>query len=399
MSYWLREAPFQTLGATTELPARVDTVVIGGGITGASAAYWLRHLGLDVVLLEARGLAGGATGRNGGHLVSGPAVDLAEAVRRYGLEPALDLYRFTLNTVEAIRAFVGEHYIECDLDLQGTAFLALDADELRGLSESADLMARHGLPVVWWDAAQCAARTQTDAFLGGYLNPAAGKLWPARLVFGIAEQAQALGARIHTQTPVEAVTREGSRLRVVTARGAALADRVIYAANAWTRRLLPELAATIVPVRGQVILTDPIALTLPFGLVTDHGHIYCVQRPDGRLVLGGQRNRSATQEIGIDDDGSLNPDVGAALREFLPQRFPKLAPAGVQQEWTGIMAWSPDLNPLIGPLPGRPGEFLAAGYSGHGMPIAFTAGRLLAEMAAGRTPDGYLDLFRPDRFV
>jgi gamma-glutamylputrescine oxidase len=398
MSDWLQAAPYQAHGAASPLPARTQAAVIGGGITGASAAYWLRRLGIEVTLLEARGLAGGATGRNGGHLVAGPAVDFAEAIGRYGLEPALALYRFTLDTIEAIRAFVQAHHIECDLSLLGTACLALDSTELDSLSESAELMSRHGLPLTWWSAAECAAQTHTGAFLGGFLNPAAGKLWPARLVFGIAEQALALGARLHTQTPVQAVEREGGRLRVVTARGTIEAEQVIYAANAWTRRLLPGLAETIVPVRGQVILTDPAPSALPFGLVTDHGHIYCVQRPDGRLVLGGQRNRSSTLEIGVDDDTRLNPDVGAALRDFLPRHFPGWPRLGVQQEWTGIMAWTPDLNPMIGPLPGRPGEYLAAGYSGHGMPIAFTAGKMLAEMAAGRTPDQYLDIFRPDRF-
>ena len=398
MSFWLTGAPFQDYGAKAELPARAQAVVIGGGITGLSAAYWLRRSGIEVTLLEARGLSGGATGRNGGHIVSGPAVDFAEAVRRYGLETALAIYRFTLQTIDAIQTFVAEHHLECDLALNGTAFVALEDKELRALADSAGLLAKHGLPVVWWDAAACARQTHSDSFLGGFLNPAAGQLWPARLVFGIAGQALRLGAEIRTQTPVQGVERRGGCLVVSTRRGAVQAEQVLYATNGWTRRLLPELAQTIVPVRGQVILTDPGPPLLSFGLVTDFGYVYCIQRPDGRFVLGGLRNKAAALEVGIDDDSSLNPVISAGLRDFLPRHFPALHGLGTQQEWAGIMAWSPDLNPLIGPLPDRPGEYIAAGYSGHGMPIAFSAGKAAAEMMAGRTPELFVDAFRAERF-
>jgi gamma-glutamylputrescine oxidase len=398
MSFWLQNAPYQDYQSTPTLPAHTHTVIIGGGITGVSAAYWLRRYGVEVTLLEARGLAGGATGRNGGHIVSGPAVEYGEALRRYGPHTARALYQFTLDTIAAIQAFIQENNVECDLSLAGTVILALTAEEKSALEQTARHLESHALPFAWWDAADCAARTHSPSFQGGLFNPQGGQLWPAKLVFGIAEQALKLGANIYTQTQALSVKRDSNGLSVETSRGTLQAESVIYATNAWTRKLLPELDSILTPVRGQVILTAPAPALWPFGLVTDFGYEYFIQRPDGRIILGGMRPRSSTQELGVDDDSTIHPQVSQGLREFLPQHFPALKNIAIEQEWTGIMGWTPDLNPLVGPLPNRPHEYIAAGYSGHGMPITFGAGQSLAKLIANQ-PTSILEAFSPARYL
>lgn len=397
MSYWLDHAPTQFIRTTPELPTRTQVVVIGGGITGASTAYWLRQYGVEVTLIERRGLSGGATGRNGGHLVSGPADNFSAVVRRCGPEAAKAIYQFTFDTISDIQAFVTEHQIECGLQMNGTATLALQADELPQLEETANDLAKYGLPVVWWDAATCAERTHSDSFIGGLFNPQAGQLWPAKLVIGVAQAAERLGANLQTETDVLEVTRNGLGFEVKTNRGAVQAEAVVYATNAWTRSLLPQLNEIIVPVRGQVIVTEPAPHQWNFGLVTNHGYEYCTQRPGDRIVLGGMRWRSPTLEVNCEDDGSLNVEVSTGLREFLPRHFPALQDIKVDQEWAGIMAFTPDHNPLVGPLPGRPNEYIAAGYSGHGMPITFGAGKMVAGLIAGRETE-LVETFLPERF-
>lgn len=398
MSYWLTAAPYQDFRSTPQLPERTQAVVIGGGLTGVSAAYWLRHFGVAVTLLEARGLSGGATGRNGGHIVSGAAVDYAEAVKRYGAESARAIYQFTLATIAALQKFVGDHQIECGLRLNGTAVLALDETEMAGLEETAQHLSVNALPFEWWDTATCAERTHSASFKAGLFNPNAGQLWPAKLVFGLAEHALRLGANIQTQTSVVEVERAGNQFVIQTNRGPIRTDSVVYATNAWTQHLIPQLAKVIVPVRGQVLITEPAPRLWPFGLVTNHGYEYFTQRPDDRIVLGGMRWKSATQEINIEDDSTLHPEVSRGLHEFLPSHFPDLQTIEVEQEWTGLMAWTPDLNPLIGPLPKRPGEYIAAGYSGHGMPFTFSAGKIMAELIALGKSDLMLESFLPQRF-
>lgn len=398
MSYWLTNAPYQNFHSTPELPRYSEAVVIGGGITGLSTAYWLRKYGIEVALLEARGLAGGATGRNGGQIVSGPAVNFAESLRRYGPENSKAIYQFTLDTITALEKFIQDNRLACDLSLQGTVTLALTEEEEHLLEESARLLAEYNLPQAWWSATECQTRTGSTSFKAGLFNPRGGQLWPARLVFGLAEQAQKQWARIYTQTQVQSVRREADRLFVECAEGTIETKHVVYATNAWTRKLIPELNRTITPVRGQVIITAPAPRLWPFGMVADYGYEYWIQRPDGRIVLGGMRTRSDSLEIDVEDDSTVHPAVSQGLREFLPKHFPTLQKIPVEQEWTGIMGWSPDLNPLVGPVPRRPGEYIAAGYSGHGMPIAFGAGQQIAGLIAGQ-PVKLVEAFAPDRYL
>jgi glycine/D-amino acid oxidase-like deaminating enzyme len=112
------------------------------------------------------------------------------------------------------------------------------------------------------------------------------------------------------------------------------------------------------------------------------------------------RNITPDQEYNNADPRTLNPTVSAALRAYLPKHFPGIksisppdkegeiaadsaSKVAVESEWIGIMGFTPDRNPLVGALTTRPGEFIAAGYTGHGMPVAYLAGRNIAEMICG----------------
>jgi glycine/D-amino acid oxidase-like deaminating enzyme len=299
-----------------------------------------------------------------------------------------------------VAAFVAAHKVECDLRFGGSVSLALTPEELRQVEATAEALAAMGVPVEAWDRAACAARTQSPSFLGGVLRRTAGQLWPARLVFAIARQALSRGAAIHTRTAVLGVERERGGLIVRTDRGDVRARAVVHATNAWARHLLPALEGVVVPVRGQVIVTEPAAPLWPFGLSTNFGYEYWMQRPDGRVVLGGMRWLTPTQEVGTDDDTVLDERVSAGLRAFLPAHFPALRDVRVEREWTGVMGFTPDRAPLVGPVPGSPGEYVAAGFHGHGMPMAFTAAKAVAEMAAGRMPEDFVpEAFLPARFL
>jgi glycine/D-amino acid oxidase-like deaminating enzyme len=398
--FWLPTASGLALRTAPALPARADVVVVGGGLAGASTAYWLARLGRSPLVLERRGIAGGATGRNGGHIAPGTAERFALARARHGEPGARAIWDFSHRCAEAVRALVAEHRIDCELRVTGSVSLALSPDELAPVRDTAETLAALGAPVEYWDAAACAARTGSDRFLGGVLRRSAGQLWPARLTLGIVEQAVRLGAAVQTGTAVRAVERRHGAFTVRTDRGDVAAGHVVHATNAWARELLPALDGLVVPVRGQVIVTEPGPAMWPFGLSTNHGFEYWLQRPDGRIVLGGMRWLTPTQEVGADDDTVIEPTVSRGLRAFLPGHFPALAGLGVEREWTGIMAFTPDRAPLVGPWPGAPGQHVVLGFNGHGMPMAFLAGRAVAETIARGRPDVSVpDAFRPARLV
>ena len=397
-SFWLDRAGSWQPPDPGVLPARADVVVIGGGMTGLRAAQRAAVLGAHVVLLEQRALVGGATGRNGGHVVAGPADSTAETVRLLGMPAAREIWDFTLHTINAMREFVAAESVECDLRFAGTARLAFVEKELAGFEADAALLQTLGIAAQPWSRAECATRTHSDAFIGGLFYPHGGQLWPAKLARAVAAAAARAGARLHSGVQVHAVTADGAMLQVQTSAGALQARAVIHASNGWARRLLPELHNVLVPVIGQVLATAPAAHMWDFGLVANDGYEYWRQLPDGRIVLGGMRWRSATMGRDCDDDTQLDAETSAALRAFLPAHFDALAALAVEYEWSGVMCYTPDAQPLVGALPGRPGEYIAAGYTGHGMPLAFMAGCCVAELALGAPPTITANAFSPKRF-
>jgi len=397
-SFWLNTLPNKNFRTAENLPSQTDVVIIGGGISGTSTAYWLSRNGVDVTLLEQRGISGGATGRNGGHLNPRMTSNFSATLKKHGVETALKILSFAHQNTEALKTFAIEHDVSCDLSFSGLVWLALSPEELTCVLESASALTQHGLVGEYWDAEKCAELMHSESFLGGIFYADAGQLWPAKLVIQMATVAVSQGANLQTQTKVSQVDREGSYFIVKTNRGQIKAHHVVYATNAWASELLPFLKDLIVPVRGQVLVTAPISPIWNFGFSTNFGYEYCQQRPDGRIVLGGMRWLSQTSEIGIIDDTAINPVISSGLRGFLPQHFPTLQTLQVEQEWTGILGFSKDNNPLIGALPHRLGEYIIAGFSGHGMAMTFSAGKTVAEMIMGRMTEPWVDVFDPSRF-
>ncbi|MDB9513159.1 FAD-dependent oxidoreductase [Kamptonema animale CS-326] len=395
-SYWLTNLPYQDLHTTPELPTQTDIVVIGGGITGVSTAYWLTKHGLNVTLLEQRGISGGATGRNGGHFNPRTKKNFAVALKEYGTETALAILDYVQKNAAAIKQFVADHQVDCDLSIRGMVTLALDPDELEAVQSAASALARYGVSGEYWNSEQCAEKIHSPDFLGGVFFPDVGQLWPAKLVVAIARECLKQGTNIQTQTEVHQVERASGKIIVKTNRGSIAAQNVVYATNAWTKHLLPFLKDIIIPVRGQMLVTEPAPPMWDFSFSTTFE--YCIQRPDRRIFLGGMRWKSPTGEIDTDDDSTIHPAVSQGLKEFLSDRFPDLRDLKVEQEWTGIMAFSKDHNPLIGQVPNRPGEYMAAGFTGNGMVMSFLAGLAVTEMILGRSPEVFVKAFEPSRF-
>ncbi|MBD0269485.1 MAG: FAD-binding oxidoreductase [Cyanobacteria bacterium Co-bin8] len=396
-SFWLANLELPPLPDSQDLPTSSDVVVIGGGLTGVSTAYWLSSLGIQTTLLERGNLSSGATGRNGGHVVIGPNQNFGESVQNVGLEETLALWAFTQQSTELMRQFVEDHNILCDLHFNQWVTLALTPEQASALQENYRLMTAHNLAIDLWNKAEVAKQTHSSVFQAALVEPQHAQTWPAKLVLGMAQVASQKGATICPATHVEAVERHSGGFTLQTSRGAIQTQSVVYATNAFTHHLLPNLKGIITPVRGQVIATEPVPRLWDFDWLANDGYEYAIQRPDGRIVFGGMRWRSPTREIGTEDATVVEPNVSKGLRGFLCEAFAPLRDAKIEYEWTGIMGYTPDENPLIGELPGQPGEFLAAGYTGHGMSIGFLAGKALAEMIAGQPQTPIPKAYRSDR--
>ena len=347
------------------LPLRADVVVVGGGISGTSLAYWLGKGGANVLLLERARLAAGASGRNAGFLLAGVASNYADAVSKHGRGLAAEVWAFTLENnrrlAELLEGRAGWRG-------GGSWTVAASPEEAVALQNSAQLLREDGLPGDWVPAAGV-----PGPGLGGLLNPADGELHPVELVDLLADTATAIVAE---GTEVIRIEPSGSGVRVQTAVGEVAAGAVVLATNGYTRQLLPGIA--IHPVRGQMLATDAAQPLSERPIYTEQGFVYWRQLVDRRVLVGGFRHRAVAEEIGYEERPT--PAVQRHLDAYLSTLGVR---SQVTHRWAGVMGFTPDGLPLVGAVPGAAGVYLCAGYSGHGMGFAFNCARLLTDSILG----------------
>ena len=399
-SYWHATLEQPAL-PTTALPAVAETVVLGAGIHGAAAAYWLARAGMAPLLIDRAGPAAGATGHNGGLCVTGTAEAYPDAIARLGHADARAIWALSAEGFALLQAIVAEEQIACDLRPGGTLNLALGEAHLAGFRRSIAALAADDFHQELLDRPAVEALLGLPLgpeILGGKYNPHAATLHSARLVYGLLAAAVRHGARLCWGAEATGIAADAAGVRLQTSQGALSAGAVVVALNAWSGDLLPFLKGVITPVRGQALSTAPFAPTLPCGFgasLTPTGE-YGQQTATGALIFGGCRAAAPGGDISVRDT-QPSDEVQAALDAGLTRLFPTLAGVPVARRWAGLMGFTPDYIPVAGAAPGLPGVWFAGGFSGHGMPFAPIFGRLLAEaVAKGATPAA-LAPFRLDR--
>lgn len=232
---------------------------------------------------------------------------------------------------------------------------------------------------------------------GATLTAKAASMWPYKYVAFILERLIKEGRlNLQTKTPVTSMepcpdewkgAAVGARYSVHTSRGIINARHVILATNGYTSHLLPSFADLIVPVRGEMsaLLPPPGSERLghSYGFVGAHGQDpnhddYLVQRPfsgvlnpAGHLMYGGGRGEGRLETIGMTDDSVIDEGSAAYLRRTLLGALDLAGEAESMKEltathqWTGIMGYSRDNHPWVGPVPGQPGVWLVGGYTGQ----------------------------------
>jgi gamma-glutamylputrescine oxidase len=364
-------------------PREADCVVVGGGIVGLSTAWWRRREGGGrVVLLEAGALAGRASGRNAGFLITGTPEPVARLVAERGREAALALWHRSRENRELLRAEVLDGgAVDCDFLPEGSWITALPGtgqeEELRA---SFELLREEGFDVEWRDAAAVRAASGGGRLGGAIFQPRDGALDPVALCRGLAT---AGGFEVVAGARVTALEPAGDgRVLVVADGGDWLAPRVVVATNVYAPELLPHLVPEVRPVRAQMLATGPGERLLAGAWYVDEGGEYLRQTADGTLLVGGARRTAEAVEVGYLE--APTGQVQGALDAFLRDVFPHLAGRPVRHRWAGTMAFTPDGQPRIGEAPGLPGVLYAAGWNGHGMSLGFVSGRHLARLALGK---------------
>ena len=372
VSYWLDE-PTDPLPSVT-LDGNADVAVVGGGITGCSCALALAEGGLTVRLLEAREIAGGASGRNGGFALRGGAAPYPVLADSIGAEATAALWRWTEAELRALAGLAGDA-----LRPTGSLRLAADEEERDELREEYDALVEAGFAAEWRDDLPPPLARRYPAAL---FHPTDAVLQPARVVRGLARRAADAGVEIAEHTHVASLDD-------------ARADVVVVATDGYPSGLLGELEGLIVPTRGQIIATEPIEeMLFEIPHYGRHGFDYWHQRLDGRIVAGGFRDVSLDTEFTADE--VTTPVVQSALEQFVEAHVGR--PLRVDYRWAGIFGMVFDFLPVVGRVPGDEALWVAGGYSGHGNVLGFACGRLVAQAILGDR-DPLLDLFEPERLL
>lgn len=350
----------------------VDVVVVGGGVTGCSCALTLAERGLRVRLHDARTIAGGASGRNGGFALRGAVGPYDQARRELGATKARALWELTERTLDRLESLAGDAFRRV-----GSLRLAADDDERDALAAEHEALGDDGFDVAWVDDL---ARPLDRLFRGAILHPRDGALQPARWVRRLAERAAAAGAEIVEHDAVDLASVD--------------APATVVATDGFTSAALPELRELVWPVRGQVLATEPLQERL---FERPHyardGYDYWQQLPDGRLVVGGKRDASfETENTSVEETTELVQERLEAFVVELLGRLPRIT-----HRWAGIWGTTRDGLPLVGRVPGRDGVWVAGGYSGHGNVLGLACGDLVARAIAGDAP-AELAWFDPARF-
>ena len=357
------------------VPSSAEVVVVGGGVMGASAAYYLTRNGCaDVVLLERETLGSGSTSRAAGGI-------------RAQFSDELNV-RIALECIARFERFADEPGGEIDFKQWGYLFVLTSADELAHFRQAVALQQSLGVPsrlLTVEEAAAIVPQLALDDVVGGTFCPIDGYATPEAVVQGYAAAAVQAGARIvQSCAATRIVVDDRGVAGVETERGTIATRRVVCAAGVWSR----ELAATagldlpVEPERRHVWLTeagDPLPRELP--LTIDFATGFYFHREGDALLFGGREQ---------------------TLEEIAPlaaRRLPALEELPVRTSWSGFYEMSPDHNALVGAASEPDGFLYATGFSGHGFQQGPVVGEHLAQLALGLDPAFDLSPFGVERFA
>lgn len=389
--FWLAEA----LAAEQPEPPtplhgqhEVDICIVGGGFTGLWSAIQLKltEPHLRILILEKDLCGSGASGRNGGCLLTWSAKYLT-LKRLFGDAQAAWLVRTSEQAVHEIARFCEAHRIEAELRVEGTCYTATSEAQRGLMSPVLDELTRACLNQ--WNAIadeELASQCGSHVHLEGLYSPHAGSVQPALLVRGLLRVALELGIEVYESSPMQRLE-AGQPARVYTPQAEIRARKVVLALNSAMVQHFREFRRSIVLVSSDMVITDPAPQALAAQQL-DHGRSvvdgrtfvhYYRSTPQGRLMLGkgGNTFAFANRHLAQFNEPSryLAP-LSRTLRRF----FPALKDVPVAASWCGASDRSVDGLPFFGHWREQPNIVYGLGYSGNGVAQSWMGGQILAAL-------------------
>jgi len=428
--------PLDPIAVDDVAPSRTGVVIIGGGIIGVSAAFFLARSGVPVVLCEKGEIGGEQSSRNAGWC------------RKTGRDSReIPLIIESLRLWEGMNAMVE---VETGFRTTGILFLCDSASEAARREVWLEHARLHQLDTRMIGPEEIARLLPgaSRPFEAALYTPSDGRAEPQKAAPAIAAAARRLGAVVLTRCAVRSVETVAGRVgAVVTERGRIACDAAILAGGAWSSLFCGNLGVRLpqLKIRTSMMRTAPlegapeisavgegflfrkrldggytitslnseIAEIVPdsFRFLFDFLPLARLEHRSYRLALGHRfveewrlpRRWNANQPSPFEATRTLDPAPVAAQNEAalgaLKKRFPAFAEAKVAQQWAGMIDVTPDVVPVISPVESLPGFIIATGFSGHGFGIGPAAGRLAAQLVTGEPPLVDPSPFRFSRFT
>jgi glycine/D-amino acid oxidase-like deaminating enzyme len=366
--------------AGERLPVSADVVVIGSGVTGATAARRMAAAGLEVVLIDAGRAGGGASTVNGGMLVYGLKPGTRTLIERHGERLGRELWQASLDSVDLVEEICRTEGIDAQFDRAGAAALGYVRRDLQRFSDESSWMeAELGFPTTVLGPDEVHRAVGSRRFAAALVDRFSAGIHPARFAFGLVAAAARAGAAVAEHTEVTGLARSAGGIDVATRRGTVRAGRVLLATNGYTGALVPAVRRGVVPIGSYIVTTEPLPREVAERLIPGRRLLWTSRRflnyfrltADDRILLGGRQNLSPDLDLA---------DSARLLRATIVDFFPELEDVAVTHTWTGRLGATFDLLPHVGEAGG---VWYALGYGGHGVALGTYLGHEVGGMLSG----------------
>ncbi|WP_415421856.1 NAD(P)/FAD-dependent oxidoreductase [Serratia marcescens] len=369
-----------------------DHLIIGAGFTGLSMAYHLlRRAGSrkKVVIIDARELGAGASGRNSGMLGPGIGAQYFLLEQRYGRLQAKALFQQTLDAVKYSIGLIERENVDCDMVIGSQFKVATNAANEKRLRQEALALNRAGFNTPMLEGDALGRIVNTTAYRFGLEYRGTATINPAKLLCALATKVASLGGEIYLNAPCQTVqghcaTSHGTKIRF---------ERAAVATNGYAPLLGMQLGR-VIPVSTSLLLSAPLsgAQRAALGMATQHAIIDCRRifnyfrlTPDHRLLFGGgipfysSAAVMARQFTRMPEPAALSERLSADLQRYLPQ----LGDLAIDQCWSGTIGVTLDNVPVVSVNEGAIDAVL--GCCGHGLALSLAYGALYAEQMVAVT--------------
>lgn len=356
----------------------VEVCIVGGGLAGLTTALELARRGRSVAVLEARRVAWGASGRNGGFVSPGWAARGDQIRRRVGSDHARALFSMSMEGVTIVSNAIRDLKIG-DAGVTHGILRVSRYDNGKTLKAQRDEQeAEFGRSLRLLSRDEVQSLLQSKKYHQGLLDEASFHFHPLNYARALAREIVRLGGSVHEDTPVASADLAGVEKRLRTLDGEMVARTVVFAGGGYTDNVLPALRRAFLPIATYVVLSEPATELIATAIRTKSGigdgrragDYYRVV--DGERLLWGGRITTRTTDP---------RDIAAVIRREIVTTYPQLGALKIETAWSGLMAYARHLMPVIGPV--MPGVWCCTGFGGHGLNTTAIGGRVVAEAIAG----------------